>query len=97
MEFEGFSGVNPNTNENYAMRFLDELRVPFTFKIDGVEFGGLSGVTYNPKTEEHYAIVDRGSRPFAAFHTLDLGVDEEGWVLIDIKKTTTIRVKTSSD
>ncbi len=32
----------------------------------------------------------------AAFHTLDLGVDEEGWFLIDIKKTTPIKVKRNS-
>ncbi len=62
----------------------------------GAELGGLSGLTYNPETREHYAIVDRGSRPVAAFHTLDLGVDEDGWFLIDIKKTTPIKVKRNS-
>ncbi len=76
-----------------VLGFVGELRIPFTFKVGGVEFGGLSGVTYNPNTKENYAIVDRGSRPYAAFHTLDLGVDEQGWFLIDIKQTTPIMVK----
>ena len=74
------------------IRFLDELRVPFSFKLGGIEVGGISGMTYNPLEDVYYALIDGGSRPVAAFNTLRLGVDEIGWNSIEIVGRTAILV-----
>jgi hypothetical protein len=54
-----------------SLEFLGEYRIPNSFTVDGVKFGGLSGLTYDAQKGVFYAVSDdRSNNGPARFYTL---------------------------
>lgn len=65
--------------------YLGQIVVPTGLKIDGIEFGGISGLDYDAASGRFYAISDdRSQRAPARFYVLKLAADENGAVSLDI-------------
>lgn len=71
---------------------LGQVVLPTGFKIAGTEFGGISGLDYDPAGDLFYAISDdRSERAPARLYTLRLGIDDKGVHGIDIVSSSTLR------
>lgn len=72
-------------------RVLGEVVLPTGFKVDETEFGGISGLDYDPAANLYYAISDdRSEKAPARFYTLKIIADEKGVHRVDIVSTTTL-------
>ncbi|NKC28634.1 esterase-like activity of phytase family protein [Ochrobactrum ciceri] len=64
---------------------------PTGLKIGGVEFGGISGLDYDPRADVYYAISDdRSENAPARFYKLKLAIDGSGMQSLDILETVTL-------
>lgn len=74
-----------------TLQFVGEYRQPTGLLLNGVEFGGISGLDFDPATGLFHAISDdRGDRGPARFYTLRLTIDEAGVHQLDIVSTVEI-------
>ncbi|MCB4920634.1 esterase-like activity of phytase family protein [Brucella intermedia] len=65
--------------------------LPTGLKIGGVEFGGISGLDYDPRADVYYAISDdRSENAPARFYKLKLAIDGSGVQSLDILETVTL-------
>lgn len=65
--------------------YLGQIVLPTGLKIGGVEFGGISGLDYDPANGQFYAISDdRSQKAPARFYVLKLIADEKGVSGLDI-------------
>ncbi len=65
--------------------------LPTGLKIGGVEFGGISGLDYDPREDVYYAISDdRSENAPARFYKLKLAIDGSGVQSLDILETVTL-------
>lgn len=65
--------------------------LPTGLKIGGVEFGGISGLDYDPRADVYYAISDdRSENAPARFYKLKLAIDGSGMQSLDILETVTL-------
>lgn len=72
-------------------QFLGSFTLPTGLLLNGVEFGGISGLDYDPATGLFYAISDdRVDRGPARFYTLKLAIEETGVPRLDIVSTVEI-------
>lgn len=71
--------------------YLGTFTLPTGLLLDGVEFGGISGLDYDPATGIYYAISDdRVERGPARLYTLRLAIDDSGVHSVDIVSTVEI-------
>ncbi|MBO0905514.1 esterase-like activity of phytase family protein [Jiella sp. MQZ13P-4] len=74
-----------------APTYRGEFVVPTGLKLSGSEFGGISGLDYDPESETFYAISDdRSERAPARFYALKLALSEKGIGTLDIAATETL-------
>lgn len=65
--------------------------LPTGLKIGGVEFGGISGLDYDPRADVYYAISDdRSENAPARFYKLKLAIDGSGMQSLDILEIVTL-------
>ncbi len=70
---------------------VGEFVLPTGLKLNGVEFGGISGLDYDPAQNVYYAISDdRSEKAPARFYKLKLDIDGAGIHGLDILETTTL-------
>lgn len=73
------------------VELIDAFTLPTGLKIAGVEFGGISGLDYDPKEDVYYAISDdRSENAPARFYKLKLALDGSGLHGFDIMETVTL-------
>ncbi|MEJ5022565.1 esterase-like activity of phytase family protein [Ochrobactrum vermis] len=69
--------------------------LPTGLKISGTEFGGISGLDYDPRDNVYYAISDdRSEKAPARFYKLKLAIDGSGVRSLDIVEAVTLLDKT---
>ncbi|KKB12895.1 hypothetical protein VE25_04895 [Devosia geojensis] len=74
-----------------APEFIGQIVLPTGLKIEGVEFGGISGIDYDEANDLFYAISDdRSQRAPARFYTLKLVFAEDQLTGLDIVSTHTL-------
>ncbi len=85
--------------EQFAVDLLDQFKIPFGFRVGGVELGGLTGLAYNPDEDVYYAIADAADGPEGStfggptrFYTLGMKIDQRGFFVIDLVGQTLVRV-----
>ena len=68
-----------------SLTLIGSYVIPSGLEIQGIEFGGISGLDYNPETAKFVAICDdRSQKAPARFYDLDINLSEDGIVGIDI-------------
>ncbi len=83
--------ANSHAQEKVRIELVGEFVLPTGLKIDGVEFGGISGLDYDAAHDIYYAISDdRSQKAPARFYTLKIGADENGVGSVDIVSTVTL-------
>ncbi|MEH1851888.1 MAG: esterase-like activity of phytase family protein [Nostoc sp.] len=80
-----FTNLTSNAVEISSIEFIGEATLPKGLIFQKTEIGGLSGITYNAKSNLYYAISDdRGQKAAARFYTLKIdfskGVLEKGGI-----------------
>jgi hypothetical protein len=66
-------------------KYLGEFVLPTGLSVGGVEFGGISGMDYDPKTDTYYALSDdRSEHGPARFYRLKIKIDAKGVHGVDI-------------
>ncbi len=71
---------------------LGQFILPTGLSVGGVEFGGISGLDYDPKTDLYYGISDdRSEHGPARFYTPRLKIDAKGFHGIDIVSTVPLK------
>lgn len=74
-----------------APALIGEFVLPTGLKLNGVEFGGISGLDYDPAQNVYYAISDdRSEKAPARFYKLKLDIDGAGIHGLDILETSTL-------
>ncbi|MBD8893069.1 esterase-like activity of phytase family protein [Roseibium litorale] len=74
-----------------SLSFLGEVTLPTGTMIDGVEFGGISGLDYDFPSRRFIAISDdRSQKAPARFYDLDIQVDAKGLHSVNVSQTTTL-------
>ncbi|KFC62826.1 hypothetical protein FF80_03396 [Devosia sp. LC5] len=69
----------------FKVELLGSITLPTGLSVAGEEFGGISGLDYDPANDIYYAISDdRSQKAPARFYTLGLKVDAEGVHGVDI-------------
>ena len=69
-------------------QLLGQFILPTGVSFEGVEFGGISGLDYDPKADVYYAVSDdRSEYGPARFYVLKLKIDDKGVHGLDIVKT----------
>lgn len=77
--------------QDKAPALIGEFVLPTGLKLNGVEFGGISGLDYDPAQNVYYAISDdRSEKAPARFYKLRLDIDASGIHALDILETTTL-------
>lgn len=62
-----------------SLAFRDVFVVPFEFRFQGTQVGGLSGIDFDSKTGTYYLISDdRSSLHLARYYTADIRISEKG-------------------
>ncbi len=70
---------------------VGEFVLPIGLKLNGIEFGGISGLDYDPAQNVYYAISDdRSEKAPARFYKLKLDIDASGIHGLDILETNTL-------
>lgn len=68
-----------SSDSSLTFDFVAERQIATGTKFDGTEFGGISGIDYDPATNLYYAISDdRSQSSPARFYTLSIGIDDQG-------------------
>lgn len=76
------------TAEVLQFERIGEFRLPTGLKLQGVEFGGISGLDYEPIEDVYYALSDdRAEYGPARFYKLKLAIDAKGVHGLDIVET----------
>lgn len=74
-----------------SLSFLGEVSIPTGEMIDGVEFGGISGLDFDLPSRRFIAISDdRSEKAPARFYDLDIQVDGKGLHAVKVIRTTTL-------
>src|SRR5690606_39253249 len=77
--------------EMHKPELIGAFTLPTGLKIGGVEFGGISGLDYDPRADVYYAISDdRSENAPARFYKLKLAIDGSGVQSLDILETVTL-------
>ncbi|MEH1770242.1 esterase-like activity of phytase family protein [Nostoc sp.] len=81
-----FTNLTSNAVEINSIEFIGEATLPKGLIFQKTEIGGLSGITYNAKSNLYYAISDdRGQKAAARFYTLKIdlskGVLQKGGII----------------
>ncbi|WP_266031011.1 esterase-like activity of phytase family protein [Brucella intermedia] len=77
--------------EMHKPELIGAFTLPTGLKIGGVEFGGISGLDYDPRADVYYAISDdRSENAPARFYKLKLAIDGSGMQSLDILETVTL-------
>lgn len=85
------STVTPVFAQDKAPALIGEFVLPTGLKINGVEFGGISGLDYDPTQNVYYAISDdRSEKAPARFYKLKLDIDASGIHGLDIAEAVTL-------
>lgn len=70
---------------------IGAIMLPTGLKIGGIEFGGISGLDYDPRENIYYAISDdRSENAPARFYKLKLAIDGSGVQSLDVLETVTL-------
>lgn len=86
----GFAQVTGFVQDK-APALIGEFVLPTGLKFNSVEFGGISGLDYDPAQNVYYAISDdRSEKAPARFYKLRLDIDASGIHGLDILETTTL-------
>ncbi|WEK05832.1 MAG: esterase-like activity of phytase family protein [Candidatus Devosia phytovorans] len=84
--------VPPAMAQELKVDLLGSITLPTGLKLNGVEFGGISGLDYDPVQDLYYAISDdRSQKAPARFYTLRLPMDAEGLHAVDVVSTVLLR------
>lgn len=87
----GLAATSATAQELSKPTLLGSIVLPTGLKVAGVEFGGISGLDYDPAGDVYYAISDdRSEKAPARFYTLKLAIDAKGVHSVDIVSTTTL-------
>lgn len=85
------STAMPGFAQDKAPALIGEFVLPTGLKLNGLEFGGISGLDYDPAQNVYYAISDdRSEKAPARFYKLKLDIDASGIHALDILETTTL-------
>lgn len=77
--------------ETQKPELIGAITLPTGLKIGGIEFGGISGLDYDPREDVYYAISDdRSENAPARFYKLRLAIDGSGVQSLDILETVTL-------
>ncbi|MCQ1569651.1 esterase-like activity of phytase family protein [Neorhizobium galegae] len=77
-----------------GLSFVGEFSMPTGTLFDGVEFGGLSGLDYDPASNRYIAISDdRSERAPARFYELSIEASAAGITDVKVVKTVTLKDK----
>lgn len=78
-----------------SLTYLGEASLPWDYTHEGIPFGGISGLDFDPATGHYIAISDdRSERAPARFYELALDVTDEGIEDISILRTVNLKYKT---
>src|SRR3569833_1243819 len=73
-------------------KLLGQFILPTGVSFEGVEFGGISGLDYDPKNDVYYGVSDdRSEHGPARFYVLKLKIDDKGVHGLDIVKTVPLK------
>lgn len=87
-----FGSTGPALAQSKTPIFLGKYSLPTGFKINGIEFGGISGLDYDPAQDIFYAISDdRSEFAPARFYKLKLDINAAGINGLDIIETVELR------
>ena len=74
------------------LELIGQIVLPTGLKVDGVEFGGISGLSPDPADGSYLAISDdRSERGPARYYRLKLAIDAEGVHSVDVASSTILR------
>ncbi len=74
------------------LRFAGEFRISTGLKIEGIEFGGISGLDYDAARKTFLALSDdRSEKAPARFHELEISLDAKGFAGFEVKRIVSIR------
>lgn len=72
--------------------FVDQMVIPSGLRLDGIAFGGISGLAHDAGRDVYYAISDdRSQNGPARFYTLKIRIGRDGIASLDIASTETLR------
>ena len=75
-----------------SLELIGQIVLPTGLKVDGVEFGGISGLSPDPADGSYLAISDdRSERGPARYYRLNFAIDAEGLHSVDIASSTILR------
>lgn len=77
-----------------SLRFINEYDYPNGRQLDGTTIGGLSGIDYDPKTNQYYLICDDpSSRGASRFYTATIHLNEKGIDSVNFTGVTLLKNK----
>ena len=80
-----------------SLTFAGEFAIDTGTMIDGVEFGGISGIDYDAETGRYIAISDdRSQKAPARFYELDIKSGADGIENVSVVKTVTLKDENGS-
>ena len=83
------SGAAAFAQDDQKIRVLGHFTISTGLKVDGVAFGGLSGLEFDPETKRYLAISDdRAKNGPARFYDLAIDIDKRGVSSFEITGTT---------
>ncbi len=83
--------TSASAQEMQKPELIGAITLPTGLKIGGIEFGGISGLDYDPREDVYYAISDdRSENAPARFYKLKLAIDGSGVQSLDILETVTL-------
>lgn len=86
-----FGTAMPVFAQDQTPALIGEFVLPTGLKLNGIEFGGISGLDYDPAQNVYYAISDdRSEKAPARFYKLKLDIDGAGIHGLDILETNTL-------
>lgn len=78
-----------------SLTYLGETSLSWDYSVDGIPFGGISGLDFDPATGHYIALSDdRSERAPARFYELALEVTDEGIEDISVLRTVNLKYKT---
>lgn len=78
-----------------SLTYLGETSLSWDYSVDGIPFGGISGLDFDPTTGHYIALSDdRSERAPARFYELALEVTDEGIEDISVLRTVNLKYKT---
>lgn len=71
-----------------SLSYIGETSLPWNYKHDGIPFGGISGLDYDPSTGHYFALSDdRSQRGASRFYEIALEVSNDGIDNVSILRT----------